>query len=353
MSFYAEHLPRIGSVSVIIESNDSKVLVKNVDPNQLTVQDGDDSKITINLPCEVQVDNTPQLSYQGKDCVIRLKAKINSSNVYLDRASNFMVAFSHRSKWNKSDLSKGFEFECSECGAVLLSKFEFNRVLDMPSEFWAEFMDYWHCHKPHIDSKAHTDYKTKYNSLKPKEGELLVGDSFLLLDKNWFPERFPLQTAAPTCFKCLKPLGEVTADHLLKIYKWNLILRSAEGHAENYCIEYSVVSSLMNIINSHAARIINLKDGTGAITVLWVFGIGIDVTLLDNTIIKGSLKILYVSDPAEGSIDDIHGRQQADSLTVSETCYKAFLESLETTRNKLPIRHRSIEKWHVSYISSS
>ncbi|EKD16227.1 snf2 family helicase [Drepanopeziza brunnea f. sp. 'multigermtubi' MB_m1] len=57
-------------------------------------------------------------------------------------------AQSNEAPWSAKDISEDAEFACRECKAVILEKGTVRVWKDLPSENWAEMMDYWHCHKP-------------------------------------------------------------------------------------------------------------------------------------------------------------------------------------------------------------
>ena len=52
--------------------------------------------------------------------------------------------------WPARDLNENTEFLCRGCGEVLVAKGHMREWKDLPSENWAEMMDFWHCHKPTI-----------------------------------------------------------------------------------------------------------------------------------------------------------------------------------------------------------
>jgi hypothetical protein len=57
-------------------------------------------------------------------------------------------AESNEAPWPATNLGIGFEFLCRSCSAVIVRKGTIRIWKDLPSENWAEMMDFWHCHKP-------------------------------------------------------------------------------------------------------------------------------------------------------------------------------------------------------------
>ncbi|KAK0716967.1 ubiquitin-conjugating enzyme E2-binding protein [Lasiosphaeria miniovina] len=68
--------------------------------------------------------------------------------------------------WSAADLLPGSEVSCRQCGSVLVNKDALTVWKDLPSENWAEMMEFWHCHKPsdgghhHAESNGQTDEKS-------------------------------------------------------------------------------------------------------------------------------------------------------------------------------------------------
>jgi hypothetical protein len=55
---------------------------------------------------------------------------------------------SNESPWSAASLSEHVEFLCRGCDVVVVRQGAIKAWRDLPSENWAEMMDFWHCHKP-------------------------------------------------------------------------------------------------------------------------------------------------------------------------------------------------------------
>lgn len=67
--------------------------------------------------------------------------------------SNAESATNNEAPWPAMETAQdaeNHEFYCSSCGAVILKGGVLRHWRDLPSENWAEMMDFWHCHKPDI-----------------------------------------------------------------------------------------------------------------------------------------------------------------------------------------------------------
>ncbi|KPM43831.1 hypothetical protein AK830_g2713 [Neonectria ditissima] len=55
--------------------------------------------------------------------------------------------------WTSVDIKPGSRIGCRKCGGEFVSKDAIKAWKDLPSENWAEMMEFWHCHKPHDDTQ--------------------------------------------------------------------------------------------------------------------------------------------------------------------------------------------------------
>lgn len=59
--------------------------------------------------------------------------------------------------WTAQDLVAGSSIHCRGCQTTLVAGGKIETWKDLPSENWAEMMEFWHCHKPH-DHEHHDDH---------------------------------------------------------------------------------------------------------------------------------------------------------------------------------------------------
>lgn len=67
--------------------------------------------------------------------------------------SNAESATNNEAPWPAMEMAQDaqyYQFYCRSCGAVVLKEGVLEDWRDLPSENWAEMMDFWHCHKPDI-----------------------------------------------------------------------------------------------------------------------------------------------------------------------------------------------------------
>ena len=81
------------------------------------------------------------------------------------------------------------QIACRSCKNIIVNG-SVSSWKDLPNESWAEMMDFWHCHKPHVpaadevSSRVSTKGYSSSSALKPWPGVALVDSWHLLLDSS-------------------------------------------------------------------------------------------------------------------------------------------------------------------------
>ena len=73
-------------------------------------------------------------------------------------------------------------FICSSCSLPLVQSTKVEEYRDLPSEHWQELVDAWMCHS---DQKLHKEVmENAKRGFWPKEGEALVGGSYIVFEES-------------------------------------------------------------------------------------------------------------------------------------------------------------------------
>lgn len=347
LSFLVEHLPRIGTTSIDICAAGQPVIVSR-GPGRLCVEDTEENNATILLPGEELVGEQAKFTTVSPGCYrLRLKSREEVVNAFNcnNKARNVFMSLPE-GKWSKKELieSKGFRILCLTCRTDIINEQNCFKINEMPSEFWMELMDYWHCHKPHDVSKEN-EYSVRYNSLKPLTGEILLGSAFFLAQQDTFAGRVKTENGFLQCAKCSASLGEETQDHLFKIYKWQVLLRKSNKEEDIFPPEQDVVFTLLNLIKGYSTRYVLLESETSKLFV-WLFAIGIDVTLPDNRVLTNCIKVLYCDEISE---KETRG-SNIEQVKVKPVPMRHFVQMLEQIHESLPSSVKQFDSWRVSYI---
>ena len=366
MKSFVEYLSRIQCLLVIIE-NVQYVKVLRVNSEMITIEFRDLS--SDGIPQEVQEtnlilpgnysithdENVNFQPYKGNSFQLRMKVmleidKDHQANKTRGSTDGFYDGIPE--KWRRKDLSKYdiFSFNCQNCKQRIIDKSGYKRLNDMPSAYWEELMDYWHCHKPHIDdNNTQNIYSTKYNhSLRPTSSELLLGGSYILCLpelENRPDHPVCIDNGLVKCSKCQYELGNHTKDNLIKLNKWNLILKT--NLIENTFDPIDeILMSLMIFSVEQSGRHMLVHHGTEKI-LLWLFNTGLNVTIDNGYSWKDAMKVMYTKE--EKVIADIMKMHNVDEITTQKLPYTRCISELQSINDKLPSALQSFGDWHVSY----
>lgn len=143
---YAELLPNIRQISVMVALDQpcytSTKGLLSADGRHIVLTHGGEN-YTLNLP--EQAIPTAQLQ---KPVVGSKELSWRLPVAGLSSLSSAEFVQSNDAPWSAKDLGSSSEFSCRKCGAVIVQKDVVKSWRDLPSENWAEMMDFWHCHKP-------------------------------------------------------------------------------------------------------------------------------------------------------------------------------------------------------------
>lgn len=177
---YAELLTNIHQITVYIclpTSCDISTTIKLSSDCRSVIIQHQGATSTVQLPCQVTDDiRITQPAAGSNDLSLRFPISKNSSS-QIGRMQGGDVP------WPASSLTLDTQVACQSCTNVLIDR-TIHTWKDLPSENWAEMMDFWHCHKPDTEETpgTHTHNVTKgysaSNRLSPLRGIGLVAISY-------------------------------------------------------------------------------------------------------------------------------------------------------------------------------
>ena len=185
---YAEVLTNIRQVTLYAslqtaQTTDETVLHIASDKKRVTVREGD---IISGIYLPTEISGTADVTIaRGKKKEISVRLEIGDTSELLPRDD---VNTNIEVPWSAQDLTSKTTIQCKQCKATIVAEEKVSNWKDLPSENWAEMMDFWHCHKPH-DENTHGDaaeakgYSSK-SQLAVFPGTGLVDTVSFLLHKN-------------------------------------------------------------------------------------------------------------------------------------------------------------------------
>ncbi|EGW33072.1 uncharacterized protein SPAPADRAFT_150678 [Spathaspora passalidarum NRRL Y-27907] len=327
--YYTEYLPRLNSISVVLDvpkgffiDVSTKIILK--DPHQLSIQSSQ-TILDFKLPLPITKFSITNLALQNQ--VLSFKLVLPSIKPDDSSVSTFMNQLDQ--KWSCNDLKKTpksnnnhtFQFVCANCETPLIRS-EMYTFKDMPSEYWYEMMDFWHCHKPESDHDHSHDKDYKGVLVPHDDHTVIIGTYYLLQKSN------SNITDNVTCAKCGCILGEMIQDNVLKILKWKISLVYADQQ-ERFDSKLFMYNSIIDKINSSATRRFKFKLDN-AWKYLWVMNLGVKATLNGDTLVN-ALKVAFT--------DKIQEKDE-DSYELVDIPYSeivgSFINDLSSMHSKLP-----------------
>lgn len=344
--FLVEHLPRIGATSILLEGVRCPRLLLCAG-QKLEVTDGAGKVVYIALPTAVTSDGPLIPIETGNGCyTLRLRSRPQDLAAYrtVNKAQNIIMSLPE-GKWSKKELVQcgKYKVKCLKCGSNIIDEENCNKLNELPSEFWQELMDYWHCHKPHQPSQE-IWYSAKYNSLQPDVGEVVIGGSFFLAHPDTFRARTVADRGIVQCSSCYATLGDETKDQLYKIRKWQVFLSTADRERDLFPPEQDVVFTLLNLLKGYSTRYVVLSSQESQL-IVWIFAVGLDVTLSNNMVLNNCIKVLYRREMPEEEMK----KQNIEKVEIESLPMQRFVESLECFNELLPCSSKSFSGWAVSY----
>ncbi|KAH7370547.1 ubiquitin-conjugating enzyme E2-binding protein [Rhexocercosporidium sp. MPI-PUGE-AT-0058] len=170
---YAELLSNIRQISVIVALDvpcgPSTKAELSADGQQFILQhDGD---ITLlNLPGQAVTSFQLQKPILGnKELSWRIPVAGQATRASLEDAQ------SNAAPWSAKELSEDAELACRDCGAVIVKRGAIKEWRDLPSENWAEMMEFWHCHKPDLPAEEANSSSGQADHVHPEQAATSKG----------------------------------------------------------------------------------------------------------------------------------------------------------------------------------
>ncbi len=159
ISIYAELLENIRQVSVVA------TLKTLSDPSTKAWIDSDGTVIKVEHHGRAQSMTLPAQAMKSSSLPVpqkpskQLRWRIPLSS-QVQQASSFSLE-NQALPWNAVDIKVESAIRCRACHHEIVEEGAIKTWKDLPSENWAEMMEFWHCHKPLNHSQADENHLTK------------------------------------------------------------------------------------------------------------------------------------------------------------------------------------------------
>lgn len=146
-NIYAEFLPRLGRISVVIHlptqsTHKTKVLLAKDGLHLIVDHEGTSTKLRLPAKTRIAGEHLPGEVKPGLD---KMSWRLCPTPEEAQAATQVAAV---AVPWSAADLKPRLRVACRKCDEPIISQETIEAFKDLPSENWAEMMEFWHCHKP-------------------------------------------------------------------------------------------------------------------------------------------------------------------------------------------------------------
>ncbi|KAH0842138.1 hypothetical protein FOPE_07402 [Fonsecaea pedrosoi] len=366
---YAEALTHIGQLtlhaSLQTEKNEHTKILLSSDKKVITaLHDGESSSIY--LP--TQISGTAHVTFPiDKRTEISTRLQIDDVG-QLKSASDGLSDI--EAPWSAVSLHRHSSISCNQCEATILMSDKVVTWKDLPSENWAELMDFWFCHKPHNkpsthDQTAHSANIAAKGRVTPSPGVGLVDTvSFFLCGEDCVNIEVTKDATKEgvdslRCLACNGWLGSGAAgENNYRLYKSRLAVVPEQGQApERFPAAVFLTAQLLSLIGSSVNRRVVVHDDKPSESesgrpglLLWIFNPDIYYSSSKRgPTAHRAMKVFYKSLSNPEEFLDGAG-SNCEELVVPEEDFSDFRRTLEESTEILPPSARTFQEWDVGLL---
>jgi len=147
---YAELLSNIRQISLAISlsspgADDSTRVLINADATGVELKHHGKA-YTLKLPSKVSLGGASLPIQRQGVTTLSWRLPLYPSSTGTSRPMD--LSGDQTMSWTAIDLQPGSEVSCRKCESAIVKRDAIDAWKDLPSENWAEMMEFWHCHKP-------------------------------------------------------------------------------------------------------------------------------------------------------------------------------------------------------------
>ncbi|KAH8129704.1 ubiquitin-conjugating enzyme E2-binding protein [Trichoderma asperelloides] len=387
LSIYAELLSNIRQVSVratLSSSSDSTTKAEILDDGRRIQVHHQGEVRSLDLPTRVSVRSAiPIPEKSSLDLAWRLPVPATETGLARFSAENQSVP------WSSTDIKAGSCVCCRHCDSAIVQRGRIKSWKDLPSENWAEMMEFWHCHKPHEHEHhdGETLSKRGYGADSSITAQPEIGfvdlTSFMFSEsdcdgllfshpasdasfdsiKEAIGEADPVKPLRISCKSCRTEIGMFNAlASSITLFKWQVTCETAEASqapSSSECLAATLIATISrsgsskSLVASHTLDVDPEASQSEASQSLHLWVLNANV-VYSSTMREGrrvAIKVLYQDIGAE------EGNKLVDSMTsgVQEISFpaaaiKTARQILQESNDLMPASERLFQQWHVGLL---
>ncbi|KAM3077354.1 hypothetical protein ACMFMG_006704 [Clarireedia jacksonii] len=376
---YAELLPNIRQISIVAELDTSSNATTKVklaaEGRQIVLQhNGKDTALPLpgQIAPQVQIQELPT---SRKDLTYRLPLAGAFRRADVDDAQSITAP------WSARDLIPGAQFTCRKCNSGVIETGSIKEWRDLPSENWAEMMDFWHCHKPsdHGHSHAngeHTDLESTkgYGANSMFTAQTGIGfvdlTSFLVMESDCLSVS---KDDAAICKSCKATLGFPDPQKQgVRLLKWTLQYQESPTppsitptSASHPPMSLIISAQILAIMSSQCvSRLVlspKIPNPTATSLSIWVLSPSLRYTsslhdsdpsaLVSPRSKTGILAMKILWEPVNSArAQELTNNESVEELLLPEEAIYELKGILDESAKYLPSSARKLQAWNLGLL---
>ncbi|KAJ6790379.1 hypothetical protein PWT90_04217 [Aphanocladium album] len=286
--------------------------------------------------------------------------------------------------WSASDMKLGSPVSCRACGEQFVKDATVTSWKDLPSENWAEMMEFWHCHKPvdHDKPEANSLQHRGYGAASIISAQPGVGfvdiTSFLFTESDCcsisfsspsLSENFDSSEKAIdatneekflsiSCSKCQADVGTFSVlASTVAFFKWQIdceVSSTQQPPSSSDCLVATLLSTIARSGSSKSVvmpRHMSSKDEEARHLQLWVLNNNVIYTSNDNRTATPAIKVLFKDIEEKEAVDLVESlSNDIQDINFPAAAIQAAREILTASKYMLPSSERSFQEWQVGLL---
>ncbi|KAI0433419.1 ubiquitin-conjugating enzyme E2-binding protein [Xylaria sp. FL1042] len=294
--------------------------------------------------------------------------------------------------WSATDLEPGSAVVCRTCQSTIVDGGILKVWKDLPSENWAEMMEFWHCHKPHSHTNGSDEEhltNRAYGASSRITAQPGIGfidlTSFLLKKSDLIPSSISASegtskagneaktTTTLHCTSCKTQLG-VQNDDASSVYmfKWQVIVKQQEQNTPGsypnlaQCVSAMLLATmarsgcskfvLLPIKSQPGSPLVGRSSGDGSqaqdVLNIWVFNANITFSSTEAPSSPTNATKVFYRTVSQEQADKMLESMTSDVQDISLP-YEAITtidELLQNSNSFIPESDRRFKEWTVGLL---
>ncbi|QIW98108.1 hypothetical protein AMS68_003626 [Peltaster fructicola] len=306
-----------------------------------------------------------QVVQPTEDPIVLPRTAIRTLRLRAREANNTTSQQENITPWMSESLPSSTELSCASCKVVLVPRGNITQWKDLPSDGWAEMMEFWHCHKPdEHDTYGHQTSQKGYSAssqLNIESGVGLLDATTMLLSPNDVQGLTEYINGDITiqCCSCTADLGCNDIDtHAVRLSKSSILIsdRSKTSGPPFNKEKWSACSLLTAMENQGVHRLNVVCRTADAAYLVWIFApfLLVSSTMSELPQPLSVVKVLWKPATRQEALRNDEklsgGGSSTGILELTALDFQELVSCLTTAVGLLPANGGTFNGWNVALL---